>query len=41
MSIYPELAYNDQKIDIRDVKGIQFSVLSPDEIIKRSVVEIT
>ncbi len=41
MSIYPELAYSDQKIDIQDVKGIQFSVLSPDEIIKRSVVEIT
>jgi len=41
MSIYPELAYNDQMIDIQDVKGIQFSVLGPEEIIKRSVVEIT
>ena len=41
MSIYPELAYSDQKIDIQDIKGIQFSVLGPDEIIKRSVVEIT
>ncbi len=41
MSIYPELSYSDQKIDIQDVKGIQFSVLGPEEIIKRSVVEIT
>ena len=41
MSIYPELNYTDQKIDIQHVKGIQFSVLGPDEIIKRSVVEIT
>jgi DNA-directed RNA polymerase II subunit RPB1 len=40
MSIYPELSYNDQKVEIQDVKGIQFSVLGPDEIIKRSVVEI-
>jgi DNA-directed RNA polymerase II subunit RPB1 len=40
MSIYPELSYNDQKIDIQEVKGIQFSVLGPDEIIKRSVVEV-
>ena len=35
MSIYPELSYSDQKIDIQDVKGIQFSVLGPEEIIKR------
>lgn len=40
MSIYPELSYTDQKIDIQEVKGIQFSILGPDEIIKRSVVEI-
>ena len=40
MSIYPELSYNDQKVEIQEVKGIQFSVLSPEEIIKRSVVEI-
>jgi len=40
MSIYPELSYNDQKVEIQEVRGIQFSVLSPDEIIKRSVVEI-
>lgn len=38
MSIYKELSY-DQDIDI--VKGIQFSVLSPDEIVRSSVVEIT
>ena len=41
MSIYPELNYTNQKIDIQNVKGIQFSVLGPDEILKRSVVEIT
>ena len=40
MSIYPELSYNDQKVEIQEVKGIQFSVLGPDEIIKRSVVEV-
>jgi DNA-directed RNA polymerase beta' subunit len=40
MSIYPELSYTDQKVDIQDVKGIQFSVLGPDEIITRSAVEI-
>jgi DNA-directed RNA polymerase II subunit RPB1 len=40
MSIYPELSYNDQKVEIQEVKGIQFSVLGPDEIVKRSVVEI-
>jgi DNA-directed RNA polymerase beta' subunit len=40
MSIYPELSYTEQKIDIQEVKGIQFSILGPDEIIKRSVVEI-
>ena len=40
MSIYPELSYNEQKVDIQEVKGIQFSVLGPDEIINRSVVEV-
>ena len=40
MSIYPELSYTEQKVDIQEVRGIQFSVLSPEEIIKRSVVEI-
>jgi len=40
-SIYPELSYTEQKVDIQEVKGIQFSVLGPEEIIKRSVVEIT
>ena len=40
MSIYPELSYTDQKVDIQEVKGIQFSVLGPDEIIARSVVEV-
>ena len=39
MSIYPELTYNKQDIDL--VKGIQFSVLSNEDIVKRSVVEIT
>ena len=37
MSIHKELSY-DQEIDI--VKGIQFSVLSPDEIKKRAAVQI-
>jgi len=40
MSIYPELSYTDQKVDIQDVKGIQFSVMGPEEIISRSVVEV-
>lgn len=40
MSIYSELSYTDQKVDIQDVKGIQFSVLSPEEILTRSVVEV-
>ena len=40
MSIYSELSYNSQKVIIEEVKGIQFSVLGPDEIIKRSVVKI-
>ena len=37
MSIYKELSY-DQDIDV--VRSIQFSVLSPDEIQQRSVVEV-
>jgi DNA-directed RNA polymerase II subunit RPB1 len=40
MSIYPELSYTDQKVDIQEVKGIQFSVLGPNEIIARSAVEV-
>jgi DNA-directed RNA polymerase II subunit RPB1 len=38
MSIYKELAYDKH---ISRIKGIQFSILSPDEIRKRSVAEIT
>jgi DNA-directed RNA polymerase II subunit RPB1 len=41
MSIYAELSYQNQKVEIQEVKGIQFSVLSPDEIIRRSVGKIT
>jgi len=41
MSIYNELSYNSQKVIIEEVKGIQFSVLGPEEIIKRSVVKVT
>jgi len=42
MPLYSSLGYNiDQDIDIEPIKGIQFSLLSPDEIIKRSVCEIT
>ena len=40
MSIYNELSYNAQKVIIEEVKGIQFSVLGPDEIIKRSGVKV-
>jgi DNA-directed RNA polymerase II subunit RPB1 len=38
MSLYQELSY-DRDFDV--IKGIQFCVMSPDEIRKRSVVEIT
>ena len=42
MPLYSSLGYNiEQDIDIETVKGIQFSLLSPDEIIKRSVCEVT
>ena len=41
MSIYAQLSYNDQQVEIQEVKGIQFSILSPEEIKKRSVVNIT
>ncbi len=41
MSIYAELSYQNQKVEIQEVKGIQFSVLSPDEIVRRSVGNIT
>jgi len=37
MSIYKELSY-DQHIDV--VRGIQFGVLGPEEIERRSVVEV-
>lgn len=40
MSIYPELSYSEQKVEIQEVRGIQFSVLGPDEIIARSAVEV-
>jgi DNA-directed RNA polymerase II subunit RPB1 len=35
--LYKELDYSSK---IRDIKGVQFSVLSPEEIIKRSVVHV-
>ena len=38
MSIYKELSY-DQEIQL--VKGIQFSILSPEEIVRSSVVEVS
>ena len=42
MPLYNNLAYNlEQDLDIECIKGIQFSVLSPDDIRKRSVCEIT
>jgi DNA-directed RNA polymerase II subunit RPB1 len=37
MSLYKELSYDN---DIETVSGIQFCVMSPDEIIQRSVAEI-
>ena len=39
MNIHKELEYNTNNIDI--VKGVQFGILGPEEIIKRSAVEIT
>ena len=36
-SLYRELAYD---VEIETVKGIQFSIASPDDIVKRSVAEI-
>ena len=42
MPLYSSLSYNiEQDLDIEEVKGIQFSILSPNEILKRSVCEIT
>ena len=38
MSIFPELNYNSS---VRDIRGIQFSIQSPDEIRKKSVVHVT
>ena len=38
MSMFQELDYN---ADIQKVSGVQFSILSPDEIRRRSVAEIT
>lgn len=39
VSIYKELSYDQDGIET--VRGIQFSVLGPDEILARSVVEVT
>ncbi len=39
MSVYRELAYNVSEIDT--VSGVQFCVLSPDDIRSRSAVEVT
>ena len=42
MPLYSSLSYNlEQDLDIETVKGIQFSILSSDEILRRSVCEIT
>jgi len=42
MPLYSSLSYNiEQDLDIEEIKGIQFSILSPNEILKRSVCEIT
>jgi len=39
MSIYKELSYDQE--DIEKVRGIQFSVLGPEEILRRSTVRVT
>ena len=41
MALYKDLSYENQKIDIKTVKSIQFSILGPEEILKMSVCEIT
>jgi len=42
MALYADKSYDiNQDVEIETVKGIQFSVLSPDEILKRSVCEVT
>ena len=38
MSLYKELSYNNE---IADIVGIRFAILSPEEILNQSVVEIT
>jgi len=38
MSLYKELDYTDK---IREISGVQFSVMSPEEIRNRSVVQVT
>lgn len=38
MSMYKELSYDNH---VARIRGVQFCVLSPDEIVRRSVVEIT
>ena len=38
MTLYKELDYTSK---IREIDGVQFSVLSPDEIKRRSVVHVT
>lgn len=41
MPLYSHIEYDTlQDIDIDPIKGVQFSVLSPDEILKRSVCEV-
>ena len=41
MALYKNLSYENQHIDIETVKGIQFSILGQEEILKRSVCEVT
>ena len=38
MSLYKELQYTSK---IREISGVQFSILSPEEIKKRGVVNVT
>jgi len=41
MALYADLSYQSNKIEISEVKSLQFSIMSSSEIIKRSVGKIT
>jgi DNA-directed RNA polymerase beta' subunit len=41
MALYADLSYQSNKIEISEVKSLQFSIMSSSEIVKRSVGKIT